>query len=264
LALDSFELDQLQPEPGDTWEITLNWQALEAAGPAYTTFLHLVRADGSGVAGIDEPVLHGIYQPDLWPQAVTLPDRHRLVLPSSLLPGRYRLDLGVYPSDEPGQLLPVGGADRLALAAVEIGGSPVPAPEEQTAVEFGAIRLLGYDLDCGTAPNTCQVTLHWQAQGPVDRDYTVFMHLVDGEIASPDDGAPGDPFFPTSTWLPGQVVLDGHTLAVPQEAPPEAYPLVTGLYHVPTSERVPATDAGGQPLGDAVTLTVLPQAPGAP
>jgi hypothetical protein len=266
LALAGFELASTQPEPGEEWEITLNWQALEGAGPAYTAFLHLIAPDGTGVAGIDEPVLKGIYQPDLWPEGKPLSDRHRLPIPSDLPPGRYRLDLGVYPSGEPGQLLPVGAGDRLALAALDIGQKIGLPPEEGTDIDFGPIRLLGYDLDCVAVPNACQVTLHWQAQGPIDRDYTVFVHLVDseGEIATQDDDVPGDPFFPTSTWLPGRSVLDEHTLAVPQDAPPEEYTVVIGLYHVPTNDRVPATGADGQPLGDAVPLTALPSEPGSP
>jgi hypothetical protein len=266
LALHGFELGSTQPEAGDAWEITLNWRALEAAGPAYTAFLHLVAPDGTGVAGIDEPILQGLYQPDLWPEDETLPDRHRLPLPVDLPPGRYRLDLGIYPSGEPAKSLPVGAGERLALAALDIGQSTNPPPEERTDVDFGPVRLLGHDLDCATASDTCQVTLHWQAQGPIDRDYTVFLHLVDdeGEIASQDDDLPGDPFFPTSTWLPGQTVWDEHTLAVPQDAMPDEFTVIAGLYHVPTSERLQATGANGQPLGDAVPLTTLPTQPGSP
>ncbi|MBN1139704.1 MAG: glycosyltransferase family 39 protein, partial [Anaerolineae bacterium] len=67
LALAGFGLSSGQPKPGEALEITLDWQALDGAGPAYTAFVHLVAPDGSRVAGVDEPILRGVFQPDLWP-----------------------------------------------------------------------------------------------------------------------------------------------------------------------------------------------------
>lgn len=260
LALAGFGLSSATPDPGDEVEITLNWQALEQVGPAYTALLHLLAPDGTGVAGLDEPVLGGLYQPDLWPEGTTMPDRHRLTLPADLPPGRYRLDLGLYPSGQPEDRLPVAGGDRLPLATLTVGEAVPPQPTVPADITFGdQIRLLGYDLDCDPLPSTCNLSLHWQAIDPVDRDYTVFVHLTDpdGTIISQDDAPPGDPFFPTSTWPPGYTVVDSHVLTLPADAPPGTYSLLTGLYHPPTEERLQAVDAGGSPLGDALLLTTL-------
>jgi hypothetical protein len=216
LALTGFGLSSTQLHPGDELQITLDWQGLALAGPAYTAFLHLVTPEGVGVAGVDEPVLHGLYQPDLWPRDQTLPDRHTLSLPPNLPSGRYRLDVGLYPSDQPGALLPVVDSDHLPLAMLAVGEATTPSPPAQeTDVVFGdQIRLLGYDLECSAQSRACSLQLHWQAVAAMERDYTVFVHVVDasGEFATQDDHPPGDPFFPTSTWLPGEIVLDQHTL----------------------------------------------------
>ncbi len=268
LALTGFGLSSDNPQPGEDLEITLNWQALEKPGVAYTPFLHLIQADGTGVAGVDEPLLRGLYQPDFWPKEMTFADRHRLTLPSHLPPGRYRLDLGLYPTGRPDNLLTVGGSDRLPLACLTVGeGTALPPPTTPTHITFGdRLRLVGYDLPSNLQPPTSNLQLHWQAIAPPDRDYTVFVHLIapDGTIVAQDDAPPGDPFCPTSLWLPGEVVLDGHPLAIPADLPPGSYRLLVGLYHQPDNERLPAVDADGVLLGDSVVLTTLSIGPEPP
>jgi 4-amino-4-deoxy-L-arabinose transferase-like glycosyltransferase len=266
MALTGFALSDLNPAPGDELEVLLRWQALPAAGPAYTALLHLVADDGSGLAGVDEPVLQGLYQPDLWPRGQTLPDRHLLQLPAGLAPGRYRLDLGLY---TPGQVeapLLAAGQDRVPLAAIDVGPVPSQAPDEALDVDFDGVRLLGYDLACEGQPPACGLVLHWQASRPLDRDYTVFVHLVDGQgtIVDQDDAPPGGPFLPTTAWLPGQVLRSGHTLALPAGARAGDYALLAGLYHRPTDERLRAVGPGGQDLGDALPLATMPLAGSSP
>jgi hypothetical protein len=260
LALTGFGLSAANPSPGDGLEVALYWQALDKAGPAYTAFLHLVASDGTGVGGIDEPVLQGLYQPDLWPQGLTTVDRHRLALPADLAPGRYRLDLGLYPSGQPEQPLPVEGGDRLPLASLTVGSVVVPPPSTSSDLVFGdQMRLVGFDLDCDQAPGMCNLQLQWQGVRWMDRDYTVFVHLLaaDGTFVTQDDALPGGAFFPTSTWLPGDTVLDLHQLELPAEIQPGEYTVVVGLYHQPSGDRLEAVGGDGQLLGDAVPLSTL-------
>jgi 4-amino-4-deoxy-L-arabinose transferase-like glycosyltransferase len=267
LALTSFGLSSGRLKPGDTLEITLDWRALAKAGPAYTAFLHLIAPDGSRVAGVDEPILRGLYQPDLWPTDRTLPDRHQLVLPPDLPPGHYRLDLGLYYPGQADNPLPVSaeGDNRIALTYLTVGEQAAPPlPSRPADVTFGdQIRLLGFDLSStqDTAISTTHtLTLYWQAINPMADDYKVFVHLVgpDGKIASQDDALPGGLFYPTSAWLPGETVVSSHTLSLPAGVPPSEYHLLVGLYHPVSGERLPAVDEAGQSLGDAVQLTVIP------
>ena len=265
IALDGFGLSPAHPVPGEELEISLHWQALEGAQPAYTVFLHLVQPDGTGVAGLDEPLLGGFFQSDLWPEGRIVPDRHHLVLPSDLVPGYYRLDLGLYPPEQPEQKLAVGGGDRLPLAMLPIGevaGSP--SPSASASVDFGSIRLTGYDLE--QVLDSIRVVLHWQAMAQVDRDYTVFVHMVnaDGAKITQGDAPPGDPFFGTSIWLPGTVVLDTHTLSLPDDIPAGDYGLLVGLYHQPSGQRLEASGAQGESLGDAVRLGPISVGAGSP
>ena len=282
LALTGFGLSPAQFEPGQELEVTLYWQALEEAGVGYTAFLHLLapgdelQSQAVGVAGVDAPVLDGRYQPDFWPEGLTFADRHTLALPPDLPPGRYRLDLGLYPTGQPKALLPLepppedGSGDRLPLATITVGGgtgdgvSPAMTP---LYLDFAQqIRLLGYELARSEQPTAFNLRLYWQALQPVPSDYTVFAHLMnpDGAIVAQDDGPAGDPFFPTTTWLPGDTIADARTLALPDGATPGDYTIALGLYHQPTGQRLEITDAHGDPQGDAFRLGPLAAGSGTP
>ncbi len=121
-------------------------------------------------------------------------------------------------------------------------------------VHFGqAISLLGYDL-ARPGDGSVSLRLHWRADQPVDQDYTVFAHLLDGQgkFVTAADSQPGLGDLPTSTWGPGEIIVDEHHLTPPAGA--QTPKLEFGLYLLATGQRLPATAADGTPLGDAVTL----------
>ena len=258
LELTGFGLSSGRPQPGSELEVTLNWQKTDQAKPAYTTFLHLVSADGTGVAGVDEPLLGGLFQPNLWPDGQTFADRHRMVLPAGLPAGRYRLDLGLYEPTEPDE------ESRVTLTYVTVGEPPAVSPPTQPlSVTFGdAIRLEGSDLRCDQAatPLSCHLTLHWRAAAMMDHDYTVFAHLVgpEGQIADQHDQPAGGAFYPTSAWLPGDEIVTEHTLRLPAGAVREGYSLEVGLYDPVTDARLPAVSPAGRAMGDTVDVPLLP------
>jgi hypothetical protein len=102
-------------------------------------------------------------------------------------------------------------------------------------VDFGAeLRLLGYDLDADTARQggVVRATLYWQAEHPLERSYSAFVHLDGGDEmethAASDHMHPGG--IPTWRWHTALYVRDEHTLALPADIPPGLYALRTGLY----------------------------------
>jgi hypothetical protein len=104
------------------------------------------------------------------------------------------------------------------------------------------IRLLGYSLPSGgkTQGNSLGLTLYWQALAPVKADYTVFVHLLDGDdqIRGQGDGPPLGGFYPTSFWDPGEVVVDERQVLLDNDAPAGTYRLAVGLYLQSTGERL--------------------------
>jgi hypothetical protein len=262
LALEGYALSSAELQPGRDLEVSLIWRALEYPATRYTVFLHLIAPDGQRVAQQDELLLGGYYQPTVWPEGSTVIDRHRLALPADLSPGRYRLEVGLYP--------PEAGEDETSLDQgwgpfvldyLNAGDVPPPEPKVPLDVDFGGeIRLLGYSLTCEPRATTCGLDLFWQPSTNVESDYTVFVHLVgqEGQKAGQHDGVPVGGFYPTSAWEPGEVVVDGHPLEISANTPPGDYELVVGLYVLETAERLPVLGPDGQPEGDHVVLETVP------
>ncbi|MCS7002279.1 MAG: hypothetical protein NZ518_05455, partial [Dehalococcoidia bacterium] len=104
------------------------------------------------------------------------------------------------------------------------------------------IVLLDYTLrDSAPRPDgVIVVTLAWQTRAPVERDLTVFTHLVDltGRVIAQHDGPPVNGKRPTSGWKVGETFQDRHEIRIPSNLPEGRYRVVAGLYSAKTGERV--------------------------
>ena len=80
---------------------------------------------------------------------------------------------------------------------------------------------------------TDTITLHWQVVDPLPGDYTTTVQLFDaaGNKLAQDDRRAGGDYYPTTLWKPGEVILDRHTLALPDGA--QAARLLVGMYSGP-------------------------------
>ena len=86
----------------------------------------------------------------------------------------------------------------------------------------------------------CSVPLVWRAETETPTDYRVFVHLVDatGAIVAQSDAAPAEWTRLTTGWLPGEYVLDTHTLTLPATLPQGPLSLRVGLYDPDTGQRL--------------------------
>jgi hypothetical protein len=130
----------------------------------------------------------------------------------------------------------------------------LPANINQAEYYFGdEISLSGYSLDPPEPrpgePTT--VTLYWQADRPVDRQATAFVHLLDrsGNITAQHDAQPVLNSYPLPVWVPGMTIADPHPLIWP-ETPAGELVLAAGLYDPVTFVRWPVTDAAGERQAD--------------
>ncbi|MGQ9458346.1 MAG: hypothetical protein ACUVS5_08690 [Anaerolineae bacterium] len=102
------------------------------------------------------------------------------------------------------------------------------------------------------------VELVWEAGAfPPTEDFVVYVHLVDaaGARLSGHDGMPALWLRPTSTWRPGEVVVDRHAFPVPSDLEPGIYFLKVGLYRAAAGERIPtAAGEDGVVLGEVEVL----------
>jgi hypothetical protein len=128
----------------------------------------------------------------------------------------------------------------LAPPFTQVDPGPEPVALIQPVEEDSApIMILDYEVAPPTEITpTLALTLTWQAQGPVVQDYTAFVHLLSGDdkIAQRDTQPCGGNC-PTSSWLPGEIVVDQIELDLPPDAPPAPYKLAVGLYLLETGER---------------------------
>lgn len=150
------------------------------------------------------------------------------------------------------------------------------APPAGESVTFGdALRLVGYKVEeTAVSPGSeVWVTLDWEVLAPMDRDWSVFVHLNDPVLGRPiaqRDMYPGQGLLATRLLQPGQRIVTRYRLAVPPTAvAPADLQVAVGLYDFatcPACERLPITAAEQQIVeSDAaqignVALTAVPGA----
>ncbi|MGB8647482.1 MAG: glycosyltransferase family 39 protein [Anaerolineae bacterium] len=127
---------------------------------------------------------------------------------------------------------------------IPAGAAPNLQPQHALDARMGnAVRVLGYDLT--RQGDRIDLQLYWRPTGPIQEDYTVFVHLlgpVNPDSGSPvwaqDDAQPGHGTYPTSRWQPGQTIIDMYTLKLPPGAPAAHYRIETGMYLLSTGQRL--------------------------
>jgi hypothetical protein len=107
------------------------------------------------------------------------------------------------------------------------------------------VALLDYRIE-GPLRHGATVRLNvlWQALRPLDEDYTVFVHAVDGEgaIWGQRDTEPQEGEVPTTEWGLGEIVQDRYELQIDVAGPRDGYQLVVGVYASETGERLKMPD----------------------
>jgi len=244
---------------GEPLTFSLFWQALVSGDEPYVVFAQLQDDTGQPVALSETPP---IYPSDRWAAGALLRDPHQILLPATLPSGTYRLAVGLLRAD--GSRLPVAGDDQVVLASVEttqrVHDFAAPAPQHVLDARFGnRARLVGYDLRGGLdvrPGESLTLVLYWEALETFDRPYTVFAHLVDADdqIFGQSDQVPGDGDFPTTSWVPGEYLIDAYAIPISSGTPSGEYLIEIGFYDPLDGTRLPVTNADGQPLGDRLLL----------
>jgi hypothetical protein len=117
--------------------------------------------------------------------------------------------------------------------------------------------LQAYQLgESARAGEALSATLYWKSTAKANRDYTVFVHLVDsnGEVRAQVDAQPRGGAYPTSIWDAGELIRDDYALALPRDLAPGTYGIEIGVYEYPSLARLAVSDASGKALGDHLIL----------
>lgn len=237
--------------PGDRLPLDLFWRALANVGDDYTVFAQLHDAHGESVAHMDSIPGGGLEPTFLWIPSKLVTDRMYLNLPLNLRPGLYSLFVGMYLYPDLKRLPVVvdevrAPDDLIALGKVKVPSIAPCSPSKPMNVSLGsAIQLCGYDL--AFEQNVVKLTLHWQARFQVNKNYTVFVHVIDqsGNIVAQQDRQPDDGRYPTGIWDTGESIVDEYLFA---QLPPGQYRIAVGMYSPSSGERLPVLDSNGNEL----------------
>ncbi len=157
------------------------------------------------------------------------------------------------------------GAVQLDLhlpAGQRFGDTRLPIPLLGEAIRLGdtaellAVHLNDTEVERG---GMLSLTLAWRAQAPMRTSYTVFVHLEDqqGVRAGQVDQIPCQGGCPTTTWRPGDLVMERYELSVTAAVPPVPHKLVVGLYDWQTGDRLPVLDTAGNPIDTRVEVATV-------
>lgn len=135
-------------------------------------------------------------------------------------------------------------------AAPETALTPVNAD-----VGNGLYRLTGLSVEpTQIRPgDTLTVTVTWQALAPSERDFAVFVHLVneEGMVLAQTDTIPGGGLRPTGQWQAGQTIVDRYRIDVPRTVyAPDRASVRLGMYDFHTGERLPIRQASAPNQAD--------------
>jgi len=255
--------------PGESLDVTLYWQALAPMERNYSVFVHLLDENDLVLASQDTFPGQGTYPTRLWRAGDAIADVYTIAVPpTAFTPSSAQLEVGVYEFDS-GKRLAVYGSqgeplgDNVRFHRIEVlphEGSAICDRPNPVRFNFGNhIALIGYGLE-GRAVGPGEeihLTLYWEALAEMERDYTVFTHVI-GErdrIWAQVDSQPQEGAAPTSTWSRGQVLVDEYHLLVEPDTPPGVYDIEVGLYLPATGERLSLLDEAGHWIDSRVLLT---------
>ena len=251
--------------PGETLALTLYWQAARVVEQAREVSIWLSGADGEIPLWYGHPV-RGTYPFAAWAAGEFVRDRHALRLPIDAGAGDYDLRWAVV--EREGVPASISAADVqgtvtwLSLGTIHVHATDrlwePPAFQYVVGTQLGdQVELLGYDLDRDRARpgDTLRLTLTWRCTGPMEVSYTVFTHLLDADqqIRGQVDNPPVGGSYPTTIWVPGEIVVDAYEIPVAVDALPGMHVIEVGLYDPKTMERLPVFDPTGS-IGDRVLL----------
>jgi hypothetical protein len=240
--------------------LDLYWVCLEPVGEDYMASLKLI--NGAYHVWGQQDSRPGGLPTNSWERGQVIKDHREIEILPGTLPGSYLIEVTLFDPYRQVALKSESG-NSLLLGPIAIPPHDPPSVESldiEHPVEAtldGKVRLLGYNIESGFRPgDNIHLTLFWQVLEEMDRSYTVFTHLIDGEnrIWGQKDNPPVDGFYPTTGWEAGEIVRDQYDILISPDAPPGEYQIEVGMYLAETGERLPVLDKAGQAQHNQVVL----------
>ncbi len=252
--------------PGSITPVDLIWRVEQPPAGNVDFRLDLRTWDGQTIASASGRIGGQAFPASEWQAGDLIRTSVYLAVPLEQSGGRYSLVLSL--ADATGRrVASVPGmwpfsSDEFDVGALTVEEYPLDTSVPDVAYRLDAnfadmIWLRGYDVtaDPSTplragpiAPGqTVTVSLVWQAAQRPDRNYTVFLHLVDdeGRLVAQGDSDPVGGLRLTRSWRPGEVIRDDHPIALPDDLPPGNYAMTVGWYDRESPLRLPVETSSG-------------------
>lgn len=233
MRLTGYAVEYGDLRPGDSLRVRLAWEVLQSMDRDWSVFVHL-----------NDPVLgRPIAQRDMYPGAGLLAthllspgrqivDEYVLTIPpTAVAPADLELTVGLYDFVTGERLLLPDGRDALELATIPLVGGAGPYPNPVSLFFEHGLELVGFSVEPRrvVAGDTVELVAYWRPSRALPADYTFFAQIV-GADTTRYAAADVTPERPTTTWQAGEVVELHFSLPVDPATPPDAYPLIVGLY----------------------------------
>jgi len=263
MRLAGYEVEYDDLRPGGSMRVRLEWEVLQPMDRNWSVFVHL-----------NDPVLgRPIAQRDMYPGAGllatsllepgrTIVDEVALAIPSTAVaPADLELAVGVYDYVNGERMLLTDGQDALILGTVPLAAADGPYPNPVSLFFEHGLELVGYSVEPRrlVAGGEVELVTYWRASRPLLTDFTFFAQIV-GSDTTRYAAADVAPSRPTTDWLAGEVVEVRFTLPVDPATPPDAYPLIVGLYTRTADggfNRLQQVTPDGRLTDDFLTLTLV-------
>lgn len=218
----------------DDRSLIIYWKIDKPLDLDLASFVHFFDAAGTALGQQDHgPCCEAVYgyRTTEWEAGQVMADRFRPEPPNT-----WYVQIGMYSLNN-SDISPYGHVIALQVKPVVPGEEANPL-----GIVFGnSLRARGYELS--NDGKYLHLLIYWEALQGVSKDYTVFVHLIDGagKILQQADHQPVNGVYPTGAWKVGQIV--GDTIEVPTESGQAK--LEFGLYDPADGQRLARADGSG-------------------
>jgi len=219
---------------GETGLLDLYWRRTQGEPSKEPLHLKLELQDETGTAWYQRTTeVLPFYPPAAWPSDRVVHTQLRLPLPEDIPPIAYSVDLELVGSD---------GSRAIGHMRVRRSSSPRSASRRMALFADG-IELLTFNLESNTfrAGYPLVGSLTWRAYEAPEEDYQLQVRLVDQQKREviTNQTLPSASGFPTSDWLPGDLVAGHLLLPLPADLQSGIYNVEIGLVETESNRVLP-------------------------
>jgi hypothetical protein len=231
MRLTGYSIERDSILPGESIEIALQWEVLNAINRDWSVFIHLNDPQVElPAAQRDMYPGQGLLSTRLLVPGQTLTERYVLEIPPTAdSPADLDLMIGLYDFDSGDRLKTSTGLDAVKLSDVALLAHPGSIPNP-TRINFeDSFELVGFAAaPRRLAPSeTIELSLYWRSSESIEQDYTFFAQVVDNDTTR---WASQDLLQPTSAWQMGEIEEISLSLPLSESTPSGIYPIIIGIY----------------------------------